>query len=261
VHLWRDFRPNLKGRLSWSNSFGRPPLSNLMPNETPNEAQQTLTINNPGLRPQTAENWDAALEYYFKQVGYISAGWFHKKIEDYFVNGVDAGTVGLQDPYALEPGDRGRARWEFSYQQQFTFLPGLLKGLALGGNLTVLDTHGNFGGDVQRTSGEVAGFIPRSGNANLSWRHRGFSARLIVNRVGEYLRNFTAPGSGQNQYTRARTVVNAGVAYQLRPSLSLSIDAQNLFNEEQSWYRGNPDQMSQLYLNGTTITFAVSGRF
>ncbi|MDO8540498.1 MAG: TonB-dependent receptor [Opitutaceae bacterium] len=274
VHVWRDLQPNLKGRLSWSTSFGRPPLSNLMPNETPNETQQTLTINNPSLRPQTAENWDATLEYYFKQVGYISAGWFHKKIEDYFVNGIEAGSVGTgaDNGYGGEyPGFTILTRsnlgtaivqgWEFSYQQQFTSLPGLLKGLSLGGNLTILDTHGNFGGNVQRAKGQVAGFIPRSGNANLSWRHRGFSARIIVNRVGEYIRNYTAIGSGQNQYNRARTVVNAGIAYQYRPTLSLSIDAQNIFNETQSWYRGNPDQTSQVYINGMTFTFGVSGRF
>ena len=35
--------------------------------------------------------------------------------------------------------------WEFSYQQQFTFLPGLLKGLSGSLNYTIIDTHGNFG--------------------------------------------------------------------------------------------------------------------
>ncbi len=58
-----------------------------------------------------------------------------------------------------------------------------------------------------------------------------------------------------------RSIVNTGVSYQYRPSLSFSIDVQNLFNEMQWWYQGNPDNMSQVYIPGTTITFGVTGRF
>ncbi len=249
-------------------------MSNLQPNETISEPNQTLTINNPSLRPQTAENWDAALEYYFEPVGNLSVGWFHKSIEDYFVSGIESGKIGTgaDNGYGGEYGgftiltraNLGTAvvqGWEFSYQQQFTFLPGLLKGLGLSVNYTLLDTHDDFGGTVTRTTGQVAGFIPRSGNVSLSWRHRGFGTRITVNRVGNYIRNFTAVGSGANLYTDARTVVNVGVAYQYKPWLSFSIDAQNVLDEMQSWYRGNADQIAQVYVPGPTVTFGVSGRF
>ncbi len=274
VHLTRDLQPNLKARLSWSNSFGRPPLANLLPNETVDETAQTLTINNPSLKPQTAESWDASLEYYFEPVGSLSAAWFHKTIKDYFVNGVFVGTVGsgpdngYNGEYSgfniLTRSNLGTAvvqGWEFSYQQQFTFLPGLLKGLGVSANLTFLDTHGDFGGTVTRTSGEVAGFVPRTANASLSWRHRGFSTRVVATRTGEYLNAFTAAGSGRNQYTRERTVVNAGFAYQYRPWLTFSMDIGNLFNEPQVFYRGIADQISEVRIPGTTVTFGVSGRF
>ncbi|MBI4626998.1 MAG: TonB-dependent receptor [Verrucomicrobia bacterium] len=274
AHLTYDLTRSFRGRVSWSTSFGRPPLSNLQPNESISETNQTLTISNPSLRPQTAENWDAALEYYFEPVGSLSVGWFHKTIEDYFVSGIQSGTVGTGadngygGEYAgftiLTRSNLGTAvvqGWEFSYQQQFTFLPGLLKGLGLSVNYTLLDTHGNFGGTVTRTTGQVPGFIPRSGNVSLSWRYRGFGTRITANRVGDYIRNFTAVGSGANQYTNARMVVNVGVAYQYKPWLSFSIDAQNVFNEVQSWYRGIPDQISQVYIPGPTVTFGVSGRF
>jgi outer membrane receptor protein involved in Fe transport len=68
--------------LSWSTSFGRPPLSNLAPSESVNETNQTLTISNPSLLPQHAKNWDASLDYYFEPVGNLSIGWFHKTIKD-----------------------------------------------------------------------------------------------------------------------------------------------------------------------------------
>jgi len=274
AHLTHDLTPNLKARLSWSNSFGRPPLSNLTPLETVNETNQTLTINNPSLRPQLAESWDTSLEYYFEPVGSLSVTWFHKTIDDYFVNNVEAGTVGpgADNGYAgeysgftlLSRANLGTAvvqGWEVSYQQQFTFLPGVLKGLGLSANFTVLETRGNFGGTATRRTGEVPGFVPRAGNVILSWRHRGFGARLVGNRTGEFINAFTQGSPARNQYTRARTTVNAGIAYQWRPAVSFSLDVQNVFNAPQQFYRGNADQMSEYRIPGTTITFGVSGRF
>ena len=275
VHLTRDLLPNLKARLSWSNSFGRPPLSNLLPNETVNETAQTLTINNPSLRPQTAESWDTALEYYFEPVGSLSVSWFHKTIKDYFVNGVLAGTVGsgadngYNGEYSgftiLTRDNLGTAivqGWELSYQQQFTFLPGLLKGLGISANTTILDTHGNFGSaTTTRKTGEVPGFVPRTSNLSLSWRYRKLGTRININRTGEFINAFTATGSGRNQYTLQRTVVNVGAAYQFRPSVSLSVDIGNIFNEAQVFYRGISDNISEYRIPGVTVTVGVSGRF
>ena len=274
IHLTQDLARNLKARLSWSTSFGRPPMSNLTPAETVNETAQTLTISNPALLPQTARNWDAALEYYFEPVGNLSVGWFHKTIRDYFVNNVQSGTVGPNQDNGFNgeyPGftiltstNLGTAvvqGWELSYQQQFTFLPGLLSGLGFSANYTTMETRGDFGGTTTRRTGEVPGFIPRTGNISLTWRYRGFGARVVANRTGEHISTFTEGSPGRNLYVRERTIINAGVAYQWKPSLSFSIDVVNLTNEPQEWYRGIPDQMAEYRIAGTTLTFGVSGRF
>jgi TonB-dependent receptor len=274
IHLNRDLNRNLKVRASWSTSFGRPPLSNLLPNETVNEPNQTLTINNPSLLPQTATNWDASLEYYFEPVGVISASWFHKEIKDYIINGVNAGTVGtgtdngFNGEYAgfmlLTRANAGTAvvqGWEFSYQQQFTFLPGLLKGLSASANYTLLETSGDFGGTVKRSTGQVPGFIPRTGNVSLVWRYGAVSARVSANYVGSYITNFTAPDSPRNLYRFSRTITNIGAAYHYRPWLTLTADVSNVFNETESFYRGVRARMSSTNIPGTTITMGVNGRF
>ena len=275
AHLTQDLTPNLKARLSWSNSFGRPPMSSLLPNETINETAQTLTINNPSLKPQTAENWDTSLEYYFEPVGSFSASWFHKTIKDYIVAGQISGTVGsgADNGYngeyggfsVLTSGNLGTAivqGWELTYQQQFTFLPGLLKGLGISANATILETRGNFGSTTQtRRTGEVPGFVPRTANLSLSWRHRNLGTRININRTGEFINAFTAPGSGRNQYTLERTVVNVGAAYRLRPTVSLTADVGNIFNEAQVFYRGIADNISEYRIPGVTLTVGVSGQF
>ena len=273
VHLTHDITRNFKARLSWSNSFGRPPLSNLWPNETINENNQTVTINNPDLKPQLAENWDAALEYYFEPVGSISVGWFHKTIEDFFQNNVPFGIVpsgpnngfnGEYEGFTLQGrGNLGQAviqGWELSFSQQFTGLPGVLKGLGMFANYTYLETHGDWGG-AAAANAEVPGFIPRTGNLGLSWRHRGFSSRVNVNYTGRYLDAANVANPPLNLYRRERVIVNAGIAYQFRPDLSVSMDIGNVFNEHQEFYRGYRNRTQSVIVPGTTITFGLSGRF
>ncbi len=274
AHLSHDLTSNLKARLSWSTSFGRPPLNNALPNETISETNQTLTVNNPSLLPQNAATWDATLEYYFEPVGTLSLGWFNKTITDYIVTGTNAGTIatgndnGFNGEYAgftrLTSANAGTAKvtgWEFNYQQQFTFLPGLLKGFGASANYTLIRTNGNFGGTTSRSTNEVPGFIPRTGNATLSWRYKKFSTRLLYNFTGSYITAFTAATPGRNLYRFQYATVNAGVSYQVRPNLQLTLDAANLTNEPQSLYRGVRSQMQNTILNGTSLTFGVNGRF
>ena len=274
AHLTHDITRDLKARLSWSTSFGRPALNNALPNETISEANQTLSVNNASLLPQLADTWDATLEYYFEPVGSASVGFFRKRIRDYIVSGIATGTIaggndnGFNGEYSgftrLTTANAGTAfvqGWEFNYQQQFTFLPGLLKGLAFSANFTAIETHGDFGGTVSRETNQVAGFIPRMGNVTLSWRHGKFSTRLLSNYTGDYITNYTAATVGRNIYRFDYTMINLGAAYQLRPWLQLTVDIQNLGNEAQRHYRGIRDQLQSVVINGTTWTFGVNGRF
>lgn len=274
VHLAQNVGANVKARLSWSTSFGRPGMNNFVPNETANETNQTLTINNPGLLPQTASNWDATLDYYFEPLGNLSVGWFHKTIKDFIVTGIQNGTVardannGFGGEYQgftlLTSANGGTAYvqgWEFAYQHQFTFLPGPLKGIGLVANVTLLDTHGDFGGTAVRRTGEVAGFIPRTGNLIVSWRHRRVGARVRINYSGDYITNYSAVSSARSLYVMSRTIVNTSLAYELRPNLSLTCDVANLTNAHQVQYRGIPDQRALDRNSGTAITFGLAGRF
>jgi TonB-dependent receptor len=274
VHLTHDVTRQIKARLSWSTSFGRPSMSNLLPNETANETAGTLTVNNPSLLPMLATNWDATLDYYFEPVGNISVGWFHKTLKDYIVTGIEGGTIGtganngFEGEYGgftlLSSANAGTAYvqgWEITYQQQFTFLPGLLKGLSFAANYTQLDTHGDFGGRVPLSSGQVAGFIPRTANFSLSWRHRAISSRILVNHTGRYLTTYSATSAAANVYRDTRTITNVGIGYQVRPSVSFNLDVNNVFNEPQRLYRYIEDRMRDIYIPGTTVTFSVGGQF
>ncbi len=274
VHLTQDLSSNWKARASWSTSFGRPPMTSLLPNESINEAAQTLTVNNPSLLPQVAQNWDTSLEYYFEPVGSVSVGWFRKRISDFIVNGINTGTIGSGTDNGYDGEFSGFTRltsanagtayvqgWELSYQQQFTFLPGFLRGLGLTANLSALKAHGDYGGRGRRDTRDVEGFVSRIANASVFWRHRGFTSRVIVNHTGESITEFTEGSPARSRYLAPRTVINLSLGYQWRPAVNFSIDVNNLTNAPQSAYRGIPDRMQFKLFGGTTITAGVNGRF
>ena len=277
AHLTYDLTPNVKARAAWSTSYGKPSMANLLPNETVSrdaDGNDILTINNPSLLPQTSENWDFDLDWYFEPVGNLSVGWFRKAIKDYLITGQDGGTVptgpdngygGDYGGYQIRTSSNGGSAfvqgWEFNYRQQFNFLPGFLRGLSGLVNYTYLTSHGNRGGTVVRYTGEIPGFTPHSGNASLTWRWRKFSTRYLVNYSGERITAFTAATPWRNTYRAARTVMNLGFAYQVRPNLSLTCDIDNLTNEPQVVYRGSRDQLQSVSYHGLAVTLGVSGRF
>ncbi len=274
LHAFHDVTPNLKARLSWSTSYGRPSLSNLLPGETPAEATQLLTVNNSALKPQTAKNWDATLEYYFEPVGSLTIGWFHKEIRDYIIanqevrtipggadNGYEGEYEGWTERTSVNGGTAVAQGWEFAYSQQFTFLPGMLKGLAASFNYTRIDTHGMYTGTRYLTQREVAGFIPAATNASLTWRYRKFNVRALYNFTGEYITTFNATRPSLSQFRFSMKTLNVGVGYQLRPSLGFTLDVSNLLNEPQEFYLGYKDRLRRHIVNFVTLAAGVNGRF
>jgi TonB-dependent receptor len=273
IHAYHDITTNLKARLSYSTSFGRAGLGNFLPSESPDETNQRVTINNPGLKPQTSRNWDASVEYYFEPVGQLSVSWFHKEIREFIIsnqeirtipggadNGYDGEYEGWTERSSINAGTAIAQGWEFSYRQQFNFLPGLLKGLAGSFNYTWIDTHGLYGGTTYLTRSQVQGFIPHAANASLSWRYRKFSTRVLYNFTGEYISSYNA-SPALRLYRLSYKSVNLGLAYQLRPSIGLSLDVANLFNEPQVFYRGFKDRTQRTLINFVTISAGINGRF
>jgi outer membrane receptor protein involved in Fe transport len=107
----------------------------------------------------------------------------------------------------------------------------------------------------------VAGFVPRTANASLTWRYRAFSTRLLVNYAGKFLQTYNAASAARNVFRLERNLINLGFSYQVRPSVNLTVDIDNLTNEPQRRYIGVIDRMEYFNYPGTTVTFGVSGRF
>jgi iron complex outermembrane receptor protein len=274
IHFTYTITENLRAQASWSTSFGRPAVTNQIPSAsiTDNSTTQAVTIGNPALGPQYSKNIDLSLQYYLQPAGVVSVGYFRKDIKDYIVT-TNIGTVGVgpdngfEGSYAgfllLSSANAGTAEvrgWEFDYRQQLTFLPGWLKGLSVSANFTLLETEGDFGGTAYRSNKDVQNFIPRTGNASLTYAAGRFRFNVVGNYTGDYLATPNAT-LHRNLYRQARTIVNTGVTYQWSPAVSLFCDVSNVFNEPQITYLYLESRPQRIIYAGQALTFGLNGRF
>jgi TonB-dependent receptor len=210
---------NLLFRIAASKVIARPLLGNLSPTVTaisiPSNGDTsggTLTVGNPKLSPFRSTNVDASVEWYFSKGGLISLAGFNKKIKSFpqtvlysaplsafldadsiaalkqqFTNAnqlayIDADNEFQARQFRDAPGGYLRG-FEFSYQQDFTFLPGFLKNFGGILNYTYIKSELNYILDpVTNTTGKAPflGVSPRALNATLYYESSRFHARVSV---------------------------------------------------------------------------------
>ncbi len=283
MHATYRFTRNFLLRASWSNTIGRPSLSDLLPGGVSvNTAAAIVSVNNSSLKPQKSENWDLSLEYYFEPIGQITIGAFRKNIDDFFVTSI-VGSVGdtqnpdivrirEEYPFLTSPqydtmelrtkfnGNSIRVDGvEFSYRQSLQFLPGFLKGLGVFLNYTHLHGNADYGDGGSSTS-ELQGFTPDSGNAGLTWKYRKFNARVMVNYTGKALTSYNSDWS-RLIYRKAMTQVNAAISYQFHRRLTVNLEMTNAFNAKRRFYQYDESRPYQFIDIGTTIFVGLSGTY
>ncbi|MEO6246886.1 MAG: TonB-dependent receptor [Opitutaceae bacterium] len=236
LHGVYELTPNLLVRASFNRAISRPPIANLTPSVTENTDNNTVTLGNPDLKPYLTNNYEISIERYFEPVGQFSVGVFRKDISNYFASfastvpsiGIDGS--GLYANYTLTTtrnlGDARVNGIEASWQQQFSFLPGALKGLGAFANFTYLDAKGNFGTTVTTTRlGQLA---PRSGNGGVTWRYRGLDVRFLGNWTAQKYKSTTAP---IDVYNEERLMIDFKAQYSIDRRYQIFLDVTNLTDE------------------------------
>jgi TonB-dependent receptor len=101
----------VKGRFSYSKTIARANYGSLFAGATPGTpngsslfASTTLasgTANNPALVPLESDNFDLSAEWYFSDTGYISAGFWEKRVSNFIGNSViEENLFGIRDQTA-----------------------------------------------------------------------------------------------------------------------------------------------------------------
>ncbi|MCX6955070.1 MAG: TonB-dependent receptor [Verrucomicrobia bacterium] len=188
---------NLLIRAAAARTIGRPNLNLIIPGSSISDpaatGTQTITVNNTGLKPWTADNYDLSLESYQIKGGFGSVGVFQKNIKDFFGSVTQRATPELLAQYGLpddplylnydistmyNSGDARITGYEFAYTQALLFLPHWARGFQVFLNATKLQLHG---GDIS----DFSGFTPSNYAGGLSFVRPRFSAKVNFTYQGE----------------------------------------------------------------------------
>lgn len=274
---YHDFLPSLVLKLvpsddtvfraAYSRSLGRPEYANLSPGGSINSVDQTASFGNPNLKPYRADNLDMTAEYYFAKGAILSVGVFAKFIRNPIfsqttvltnttLNGVLYPRLSISQPFNAQRGDI--VGIEAQYQQQFTFLPGLLSGFGLSLNGTLTDST------LRLPDGRTSSFPSQSKylyGAELFYQRGPVEASVAYHNTGYALLAIGSPDYN-DQYNDDLRRLDAKASFALYEGVSLFFEAQNLTDEPTRQYQGgNKDWLIQNERYGRTYYAGVSAKF
>ena len=224
----------------------RPQFGDMVPYVNVTAGQQTATVGNPALKATTAINYDLMVEHYFTNVGFVSAGAFAKSLNNFIFATSRARTaddaVGADATQIIQPVNGPTASlygFEVAWQQNLTFLPGLLRSFGVNANYTYTTSkadipgRGRDGVDVP-----LPGQTGNAGNIGLFFDRGPISLRVGGNYSGSFVSTISAVSPEADTRTKSRFQVDASGSAQLRPGVKLFGEFINLSNTPLRAYVG-----------------------
>ena len=232
----------LRGGLS--KSMGRPNYNELAGAVSLNNTTLLGSSGNPRLKPITSTNVDANLAWYFAPRAYASVGLFNSQLKDYVKAGASVidffnTATGTVTPFTVQSriGVDARVRGLEAALE----MP-VAAGFGFGTNVTLADGKDRDGVEMLGTSKvtyNVTGWFENDFlSARLAWNHRSDYA---IGYTGDGTYNVPAPGgtpNGVHKY-QAGGSLSTSINYKITPSISLTLDGNNLLNPVRSTYYKN----------------------
>jgi len=250
---------NLDIHFGFSSTIRRPSYVNLAGVWIINETNLTVTTPNPGLKPETSDNYAARLAYYFEPVGQLAVTVTERSVKDLFItdrlSAQEFGYAGEDDLSAYEfattnngDGTIKIRSMELEYNQSLSFLGELFKRLSIRGSYTRLYAEVPRGNLTPHLASGGINYTLRKFNTYVNWN---WSDDVNTNVAGTV-------------YRRHRTNVDAGAGWRLNNIYSLSVSVRNLtdtpYINMQRFVTG-PTAMTRRETVGQSWTFAIKGTY
>ncbi len=271
-------------RAVFARGVARPDPYQLVPyvTEDSTASPTTVLIGNPGLRPEHANNYDVLYENYLRPLGLVQAGFFFKQLTAPQVQIVIPAAVNIASlppgyfptsvatAIAQYPGDtvtqytNGKNAYiyglELSFQQHFSYLPGVLSGLGLQANYSYTASK-EKGLPLRNDSPTTIDQAPNTWKISPTYDTSRFSARvgLAYDQASLFQYSYVAPsyvstadpsglgpsGPSGDIWTLTHFQVDAQVSYRFYKGLSAVVSGLNLNNEVFGYYQGSTPFVNQ----------------
>lgn len=288
-------------RASYSEGISRAGLSQLTPatSVTVNGTNRQVSGSNPFLEPTKAKSYDLGAEWYFGEGGAVALTIFKKEIESHIQslnssrnytllaselnlpiqaavtactnNGAALGGYGpncnenIDWQYSVPTNGPGGDLdgFELSYQQPFTFLPGLLSNFGFIGAYTSVDSDM----DYLNTAGAVVATKPlidlsdETVSATLYYEDDAFSGRVSVATRSGYLTTPIGRDGNVEEGTNETLNVDATFGYQLNDNWKFTFEALNLTDEADDQWVGTESEQRLSYYHSTGRQFYIGAQY
>ena len=270
-----ELAPDLLVRFSATQNLNRPSLGSMAAEgsafRNEDSGEITASRGNPNLKPFKDTTLDLAVEYYFGDVGLISASLFHKRIKNFIgsqtledvafsetgvpfttIPGATAATLvsEFSMPINIE-GTKKLTGLELAAQAQFTFLPAPFDGLGMVANYTYVDAPKEITG-ISKTSYNVTVYYETD-----RWGVRGSMNHRSIWYTGRSDDLMSASTRG----FEASTYVDASAFYNVTDALQISVNAINLTDQEDTQFWGQNRYLYNQTQSGTTYMVGLSYKF
>jgi len=267
-------RDDLLVRAAWTNTIGRPSYEQNVPfrifaieEDDPGVFEGEIEAGNSELEPLESMNYDLAVEWYLQPAGLLSAGVFYKDIDNpIFTRVQNLEEVDFEGRFysELEIAQPQNARKgsifgvELGYQQQFTRLPGLLRGLGVSLSYTWTDSEA----EVFDRAEKVPLFLQSDhiGNIALFYELNGLELRLAYAYRSEYLDEL-GDSPEQDLYVASHGQLDFKASYAFTDQISAFIQFQNINDEPLRFYSGNKRRLAENEIYSWNMLAGVSIKF
>lgn len=288
-------------RASYSEGISRAGLSQLTPatSVTVNGTNRQVSGSNPFLEPTKAKSYDLGAEWYFTEEGMIALTLFKKEIASHIQslnssrnynelaselglplqaaitactnNGAALGGYGpncnenIAWQYSVPTNGPGGDLdgYEISYQQPFTFLPGIFGNFGFIGSYTSIESdmdYLNTAGAVQATK-PLIDLSDETTSATIYYEDDVFSARVSAATRSGYLTTPIGRDGNVEEGTNETLNVDASFGYQLNDSLKFTFEALNLTDEVDDQWVGTEDEKRLSYYHSTGIQYNLGVQY
>ncbi|MBI5769901.1 MAG: TonB-dependent receptor [Verrucomicrobia bacterium] len=260
-----DFTRKLVGQLAFSDSILRADYGNLGGITNVSDAQLTVTVPNPELKPEHSRKYFGSLQYYLEPSGIVGISYYKLKLKDmqqagFTVRPEDVGyTAGDYPGYTFIStqngnGTAGTDGLTFEYNQQLTFLPGMFKGLGLYGSFTRVIADGVRIGVPNKTA-----------NWGVRYRFKNFNFQVngtwqAASRQGALTDTELTNNTGI-RWLAAREIWGISLGYKLTRRFEFMLSGRNIFNAPSIQYSNVPGRIYLYDVYGSLWSAGIKGSF
>jgi TonB-dependent receptor len=287
VQLRYRITDNSDIRAVYARAISRPNPYDMVPYVTLDNSTNPLTVSvgNPNLKPEHANDYDVLYEHYLKPYGELQAGFYYKQLSQPIYYLADPNYQGTQYPqyvgdifsYIANGVNAKLYGVELSYIQHLGFLPGAWSGFGITANFS---KTGSRAGTLPLRNDDPAlqRQTPTMWNLSPSYDRGRFSARLgaTYNSASIYQYQWTqctptqAAGGGcedpgylgpkgpvGDNYLYAHLQLDAQASFRVQRTLTVLWQGLNLTDQVFGFYNGSPWYVTQREYYRPTYSFGL----